>query len=34
MWLSNTCYKADLDFSGAIDGNDLDIFTTYWLTGK
>ncbi len=30
----NDCNSTDLDFSGSVDTNDLDIFTTYWLFGK
>ncbi|MHC4266527.1 MAG: GLUG motif-containing protein [Planctomycetota bacterium] len=39
-WLSdncpdtNDCNSTDLDFSGAVDGADLDIFKNYWLFGK
>jgi len=28
------CNSADLDFSGTVDTNDLDIFTNYWLFNK
>ena len=31
---ANDCNSTDLDFSGTVDTNDLDIFTTYWLFGK
>jgi hypothetical protein len=31
---TNDCNSTDLDFSGAVGPNDLDIFTTYWLFGK
>ncbi len=30
----NDCNSTDLDFSGSVDADDLDIFTTYWLFGK
>jgi len=30
----NDCNSTDLDFSGCVDTNDLDIFTTYWLFAK
>ncbi|MHC4759327.1 MAG: GLUG motif-containing protein, partial [Planctomycetota bacterium] len=30
----NDCNSTDLDFSGDVGPNDLDIFTTYWLFGK
>jgi len=30
----NDCNSSDLDFSGAVDINDVNIFTTYWLFGK
>jgi hypothetical protein len=30
----NDCNSTDLDFSGAVDINDVNIFTSYWLFGK
>jgi hypothetical protein len=30
----NDCNSTDLDFSGGVDNNDLDIFTSYWMFGK
>jgi hypothetical protein len=30
----NDCNSTDLDFSGAVDINDVNIFTDYWLFGK
>jgi len=32
--VTNDCNSTDLDFSGAVDINDVNIFTTYWLFGK
>ncbi|MHC4759124.1 MAG: hypothetical protein ACYTE8_10745, partial [Planctomycetota bacterium] len=31
---TNDCNSTDLNFSGAVDANDLDIFTKYWLFSK
>ncbi|MHC4254839.1 MAG: GLUG motif-containing protein [Planctomycetota bacterium] len=30
----NDCNSTDLDFSGAVDINDVNIFTNYWMFGK
>ncbi|MHC4844259.1 MAG: hypothetical protein ACYTEE_10695 [Planctomycetota bacterium] len=30
----NDCDSTDLDFSGIVDANDLDIFTSYWMSCK
>ena len=30
----NDCNSTDLDFSGSVDINDVNIFTSYWLFGK
>ncbi|MHC4265830.1 MAG: hypothetical protein ACYSUK_07850 [Planctomycetota bacterium] len=32
--VTNDCNSTDLDFSGSVDINDVNIFTTYWLFGK
>jgi hypothetical protein len=31
---TNDCSSTDLDFSGTVDINDVNIFTSYWLFGK
>jgi hypothetical protein len=33
-FLTNDCNSTDLDFSGAVDIKDVNIFTNYWMFGK